>query len=492
MKLFKLTTVLLVLFLGAGCVTQKRIERDIERTGRNAFNDWSSQQELSDQPADTLNVQRPGDETTEPLLEGELSLPDAIKLALQFNRELQVELEQRSVARGQTLSAAGDAFLSVQATGGYDREEDMSGFIVDGEEVTVDNLDTYSATLSVELPLFSGGRNISALKTAQYFKMLTEKNIQAAVEETIYQTIRSYYDVLLLLEEQKVAQNLVELNEQLYRDVVNNEEVGIATRFNVLVARVDLSNARTQLQVAQKNVDQAKAQFLRQLGVSQISNIKLTDELQFTPVIVSQQSAVQKALTNRPEVAGSQMEMKIQAEQLRSQYSRYAPDVSAYFDNTWGRPHPGYSSANEVGRFWNTGIRLSWDIFNLSREGSIIQERAALKQQQIQFYDTQEAVLFEVQSAILAIENARESIESQQLTLEQANEGLRRAQVGLREGTLTQVEVQEAQQSFSGAQLSYLNSLYNYEVARLDLQRATGELRYDNRVDANIIDDLER
>lgn len=488
-KVFLCITVSLLLF--AGCITQNSINEDIQRTGQKAFTKWDQQQDLNNQTESPLKVRKEEDESSEPLLHGDLSLIDATKIALQFNRQLQIQIEERAYGRGEMKNALGNALPSITANGEYLREEDKAGFVVDGEQVNVGSLDSYSATLSIEQPLFTGGQLASALRSAKYYKVLTEKNIQAAIEETIYQVVSDYYQLQLLEQELEVDQNLVELNKQLLQDVQNNLDAGVGTEFNVLVAKVDLSNAQTQRQISQNNVDQAEAQLLRTLGASQTSDIKLANKLTYNPININREEAVQQALTNRPEIASSQMNLKIQEEVLRSSYSQYLPTISAYFDNSWGKPNPAFNSVNEWGRFWNAGIRVSWDIFNLSREGVIQQERANLRQEQISFYDTREAILYEVQSALAALDNARRSIETQQLTLKQADEGLRQARVGLREGTLTQVEVQEAQQTFSDAQLSYLNSLYNYEVARLDLQRAMGELRFNNHVDSDLIDDLQ-
>lgn len=473
-----------------GCVTQKNIRQDIYETGQTAYHDWKAKDEasrLDDQ--DTLTVQGQAEENTEPMLEGDLTLIDAIKLSLQYNRNLQIELEERLAARGQMLSAFGAAAPSVQVDGGFTRDEDVSGFIIDGEPITSGVLDQYSATLRVEQPLFTGGGLFSGVRAAKYFKALSEQNIQAVLENTLYEAISGYYEVLLLQEELEVAEALLELNKHLFQDVKNNREVGLATEFNVLVAQVELSNAETARISAQNRFDQAMASYLRTLGVSQNSEVALVDRLEFNPIETNRSEAIQLALTHRPELAAAKINVGLQKEVLRGSYSNYFPDVTAFFDNTWGRPLPFAQGEDRWGRLWSAGLSFSWDIFNLGREGQIQQERAALRQQQIAFYDTQEEILFEVQSAFLALENARQSVETQQLTLEQANEGLRQARFGLREGTLKQVEVQEAQQTFSDARLSYFNSLYNYEIARLDLQRATGQLRMQNGIDDRIPDD---
>ena len=112
----------------------------------------------------------------------------------------------------------------------------------------------------------------------------------------------------------------------------------------------------------------------------------------------------------------------------------------------------------------------------LWREGEIIQQKARLRQSQIDLIDAEETTLFELTRALLSIEDAEEFVESQRLNLTRAEEGLRLAEVGYKEGTNTQVEMIDAQAALTKARALYYQSVYSHIIAKLDLQKAMGVL----------------
>ncbi|HKK46288.1 MAG TPA: TolC family protein, partial [Balneolaceae bacterium] len=263
---------------------------------------------------------------------------------------------------------------------------------------------------------------------------------------------------------------------------------GTATHFNLIRAQVDFSNAQTQKISAKNDLEQAKATFFNTLGVSQNSQVMLDDSLDYQPVNTNEGKAIHKALLNRPDLASSKLNVELQKSSLKSTYSRYLPTVSAYFDQTWANPAPlTIPPSQSWGYLWNAGFRLNWSIFNLDREGSIMQERSTLRQQQLDFLDTQQQVIYDVHSAEMALQNAKQSVDAQKLTVQQATEGLKLAQAQFKQGTIDQVSLLEARQALSEAELSYYSSLYQHKVARLDLLRATGQLQmnFSNKADSN-------
>jgi outer membrane protein TolC len=126
---------------------------------------------------------------------------------------------------------------------------------------------------------------------------------------------------------------------------------------------------------------------------------------------------------------------------------------------------------------WNYGLTAALPLFDgFAREGSVISQKARLKQSQIDLVDTEETALFELTKAIFSIEDAAEFVESQKLNLSRAQEGLRLVEVGYREGINTQVEVVDAQSALTTARANYYQSIYSHMVAKLDLQKAMGTL----------------
>ena len=106
----------------------------------------------------------------------------------------------------------------------------------------------------------------------------------------------------------------------------------------------------------------------------------------------------------------------------------------------------------------------------------MIAQKARLRQAQIDLVDSEETALFELNKAMLGIENAAEFVDSQKLNLTRAKEGLRLAEVGYKEGTNTQVEMIDAQSALTQAKVNYYQSIYTHDIAKLDLQKAMGTL----------------
>src|SRR4030042_4213047 len=97
-------------------------------------------------------------------IEGGLRLEDALKLSLQYNRELQIGLEEKNIAKGRTWEAYGEALPTVTMNGSYTRMDEVLSFEFDGMKVDLGFLNNYSTTLNVTQPLYRGGRTGAALR----------------------------------------------------------------------------------------------------------------------------------------------------------------------------------------------------------------------------------------------------------------------------------------------------------------------------------------
>lgn len=411
------------------------------------------------------------------VINGGLSLTDALKLSLTYNRALQVALEEKNIAKGRIWEAYGEALPQISLTGSYTRLDQVLSLEFEGIKINLGFFNNYSTTLSVTQPIYRGGRASAALRASKLYKLLVDENIRTLVMATVYETVRAYYQVLLAQEQFKVTENYVKLAEAHLKDVETKRKYGVASNFNVLRSQVELSNASAQKIGFQNQLQVTKLYLLKTMGVSQESQIELVDQLAYSPMQVNAEEVLQEAFANRPEMEGAQLTIRLQKESINSAKSNYWPGIDAFFNWNVARPDPHISMINKWGSAWQVGISFNFTIFDgLRREGQMIRERAALKQYQTKFMDSKEQIIFEIHSAIVALQNAAESLEVQKLTLDQANEGLRLAEAGYKEGVLDQVSVLEARAALTQAQLLYCKSLYDHALARLEMQRASGIL----------------
>jgi len=408
-------------------------------------------------------------------------MKDAIKLALVYSKPLMAALQDKEVAKGQVQEAYGQALPMVSGVANYTRMDELrgfepKGFPIPGGKITFGELDNYSAGLQVRQPVYRGGAIAAAIKAAQLYAYLTDHTVRQAVQMTIFEVASNYYDALLSQRLYEVSRDAVISAEAHLKDVQAKATQGLASRFDILRAEVDVSNFRAEMIQQQNRLHLAKARLLKAMGVSQQADIELADDLTYEPIRPVLEEAVRIAHLNRPDLYRAELGVRLQEEAVRIAKSRYWPTIDAVFNYTWARPDPHYST-DTWGDQWTAGLQLEIPIFDgFRREGRIRQEKAALQKRRLELLNTEETALLEIQQALLSLRDAEEFVESQRLNLQRAQEGLRLAEVGYREGVNTEVEVVDARSALTRARGLYYQAIYAHTMARLMLQKAMGIL----------------
>lgn len=447
----------------AGCTSTEQFYDDVSLSRETAYRQWKNRKERQ--------------QTAQPHISGQLSIEDCLKLALANNKGLQRTLEEKQIARGEELKSYSSILPTVGLTGDYRRLDMVTSMSTPFGDITMGDVDNYTVGLQVTQPIFAGGSIMANLRAGRLFSLLTDQTVRSAVQDLIYSASHAYYDVLLNQHLVQISEDTVRSAQSHLESVKQKRQGGVASDFDVLRAEVELSNFQAELIQNKNAINVAKANLLKVMGVSQDSDVTLSSELVYAPFKVTMEQAVETAYRSRPDLFSREFDIKYQKELLKINQSRYWPVVSGYYDRTWSKPDPHNMMLIEWGRAWDAGIMATLPIFDgFAREGDIVQQKARLKQAQIDLVDAEETALFELTKAQLSIVDAEEFVDSQRLNLTRAQEGLRLAEVGYREGTNTQVEMIDAQAALTTARVNYYQAIYSHIIAKLDLQKAMGAL----------------
>jgi len=452
----------ILLLLLLGCASERDMYGRLQSHRARAYQQWRRARE--------------SEEASQARLKGELSLQDALKLAMTGNKSLQVALREKGIAGGVIIEAYSNVLPSVSATAGYTRLDKVPGISGGGSSATIGDVDNYSAGLEVKQPLFRGGGIPAALRAARWSALLADEQVRGAVQAVIYEVARAYFDTLLAQHLYKVNRDALESARAHLRAVGVRRAQGVASDFDLLRAQVDVSLFEAEMIQQRNRVHLAKTRLLRAIGVSQDSTVTLSDELTYNPMKPVLDEAVRLAYRNRPDLYQAELNVQLQQEALRVSRSEYWPKLDAWVNQNWTNPDP-HTSTVGWGDAWSAGLTATWRLFDgFKREGRVRQEKERLRQRDIQLVDTEERALLEVRQAILSLRDAEEFVQSQRLNLDRAKEALRLAEVEYQQGTADAVTVTEARAALTRAQGLYYQALYDHNVARLDLQRAMGIL----------------
>jgi len=247
------------------------------------------------------------------------------------------------------------------------------------------------------------------------------------------------------------------------------------------------------------------------MGISPEQPIELNGELEEEPddglqqislETISMEKAVDQAIENRPDLKRARLNVElrdIQKEQNRAafyptvqavanfSYSGRVPDdrsrVQTTDPNPANRPNPFYF--NEISRgffdddFWNpslsVGLQLNWNLFSgFQRTSRLQQAEIQRRRAETQLQQLRQGVKVEVRRAVRDLENARERIETQEANVRRAELNYDHISKRVEEGAASQVELREASDQLDQSRLNYLQAVYDYLVARSDLETALG------------------
>ncbi len=420
-------------------------------------------------------------------LSGPLLLWEAVSLAQGYNRPLQQERVGREIARGRIEASYSEALPTLALTGGYVRRDEELGTTREGVYVPTRLQDQTSAGLKLSQPLFNG-RIGAALRASKLYGEWTEATIRAATESVQRETIRAYYAAVLSEHLLEVNQTALETAERQLENTQARRRQGMASNYDELRAQVEVSNFRAQVLQARNDKDVAYTALYRLMGASPESAVDLVDDVPLVAEAVSFAAAARTALERRADLAAAEYALRLQRESVAAAKGRYLPEVSGYVSQAWANPDPHESSRADWGDEWQAGVQVSLPLFDgLDRRGTLIQERAKLRQLEIALQDAEERALSEIRQAVLSLKTAEEFAHSQSRNLETAQEALRLVEAGLKEGQNSPVEVMDARQALTKAAANYYESIFAHALARVSLQQAMGLMSPDVLPDAPVL-----
>lgn len=342
-------------------------------------------------------------------------------------------------------------------------------FSIGSDNSLINTIDVTESLPVLGTPIFSG------IRIAKYFAQTQTENILLVENDVRNQVKKSYYTVLL-------AKAVVDVNAASLENaesnfiVVNSRYLGgIATEFDYLRARVRVDNAIPLLSKSQRNLEISQKSLLNAIGLKNQETIDVTGELTYDSLEVWDNTdfMISKISENYVAVRQLQVSKKINQEFVNVDKANYLPKLYLFGQYSLGAQENDGTPINKYG-FYNTlnaGLGLQWDLNLFKNSYKVAQSEIEVKKTNEQISDTKQKLKLLSQSAIIAIEDAKERIVAQKKTLSLAERGLELANVSYRAGVLNQIDVQDAQQSLNESRLAYLQAIYDYQIAKADLEK---------------------
>lgn len=332
----------------------------------------------------------------------------------------------------------------------------------------------YGASVSLAQPLYAGGALRAGYDKVQAEDEMARQEIRRVTNDLRHEADVCYWNHVAQCELVSVADGYRQSVGRLVEVVRQRVEAEYTDRNDLLMAEVRLNDADYQVQRARNDAEVARLSLNALAGIPSDQHIA-TDTL-VVPLIVVQPltDEVGDLLMRRPEMGMAESNVRVQQSAARQANARYLPTFSIGVDGSYSSP--GYDFRADLDPNYAIYAKLSVSIFewgkrrrtkNMGRyQVDIARER------RIQVGD---GLRLEVETAQCNYAQAVEQVRLTESSLRKAAESEELAMDKYREGSISIVEVINAQLFHLEARQNHIRSKLNACVAKSALQRACGE-----------------
>jgi outer membrane protein len=401
-----------------------------------------------------------------------LTLKEAVQLALKQNPQrliaqiLVLESDRNSqIARSALLPQAGISAAGVRSQYNLQSVERHTREGA-GPYQFVEAGPTFSQSI-LNLPLIRGYQVArEGTRQARADELTTRENVVTVV-------VDQYLLILRALATRDAAITRVTLAQRLYDQASELQKTGIGLNIDTVRANVELQNEKQNLIDAETQTRTTKYGLAELLDLPRDAEVDATDRLDFYDLpALEKETLLDQALTSRPELRSLNSQKRIAKLSTDSARDERLPQLDltgfwfyqgAHF--TDGIPAYNYTISLEFPIF--TGGRIRAEVAHAKLE----EEHVAEIRHQVEAQ-----IVDEVKSALDELNAARTSVDVANLGYQLAQDEVAQAQRRFAAGVTTNVEVTTAQDALARASDNQIGALFQFNLSRAALARATGEI----------------
>ncbi|MFT7364184.1 MAG: outer membrane protein [Algoriphagus sp.] len=321
------------------------------------------------------------------------------------------------------------------------------------------------------------------LRASKTLRELTEFDRIKTENDVLLTVKKAYFGVLVNIERIKLAESNLARIDSLLEETKAIYEAGLAEKIDVSRIQVQRNNTYTQVERSRTAYEISKQLLKIQMGLPRDYDILITETLaELNPVDQLNQLLTMEGMP-RVEVNQLEKNLELVGLDLRNNTVQYMPKIT--FNANYQRSGAG-NAFNTVydSRNWFSssllGVNMQIPIFDGFLKSSKIQ-RNRIQQDQLEnqrlFLD--DNISLEIYQARTSLKNDLNILEVQRENMALAQEVYDISKIKYNEGVGSNLEVVEADAALIESEINYLSALYDGLIAKVDLEKALGILKYE-------------
>lgn len=408
-----------------------------------------------------------------------LTVDEAIGIALENNYNIEIFENRLSVAENnRSLGNAG--FLpTLDLTGSRTESVEDSEFNAGGQAQTTSGARSTStnASLNLNWTLFDGLRMFKTYDLLEVMEEISSAELRLEMESLVRQITLSYFDIVRIENQLRVLENTVDVSLERIEIEETKLDLGSGSEVELLQARSDL-NADLSAQLRESNVlNEAKIALNQLLARDPQTDFAVADAIPIQRGL-NEQLLYEKTIAENSELDIARMQQnaaELEVQQLRSERFPEVELNSGYRYNK-NEAGGGFIRFNETTGF-SIGLTARVNLFDGFNTNRRIQNaQINQKNSRLQLDESRLMIQSRFRTLFRTYQNNIELVDLEQDNLSNAEETLDIALERFRLGSISSLELREAQRTFLEAENRLINAQFNAKFAETELLRLSGEL----------------
>lgn len=409
-----------------------------------------------------------------------LTLDKALEIALDENPTIKVAAEEIALKKVASKEAWQSLLPEASLNGSLDHTIKAAEMKLNDMSFKMgqDGTNTANAGLSINLPLFAPAVYRAMSMTKTDIELAVEKS-RASELDLINQVTKAYYQLMLAQDSYEVLQGSYKLAEDNFNVVNAKYQQGAVSEFDKISAEVQMRSIKPNVISAANAVTLAKLQLKVLMGITADVDIKTDDNLTNyeSMLFANQLKEEDMSLENNTTMKQFELNMKLLEKNVKSLKTNFMPTLSMSFSYQYQSLYNpninffDYTWSNSSSLMFNLSIPL----YRASNFTKIKSARIQMRQLDWNRIDTERKLNMQVVSYRNNMTASSEQVVSNKENVMQAEKAVQIAGKRYEVGKGTVLELNSSQVSLTQAQLTYNQSIYDYLVAKADLDQVLGK-----------------
>jgi outer membrane protein len=417
-----------------------------------------------------------------------MSMDESLRIGLKNSKNLKISKSKIIGSESKITETTSQLLPRLSFNAGYTRLSDVPPFevklpvfpnaLVKIQDVVLNN---YTLKVSLQQPLFTGFRLLSLKSASEKNRAAVAADYNKDANEEAFNIINAFWNYY---KAQKLKNYLDENLKQVEAHLTDTKNFlanDLVTTNDLLKLEVQHASLKLKQIEAGNNLNISRALFNKILGLPISDQTEIEDK---DPAVdadfYNYDSLLNSAMQGRFELIAMNSRVQALNENVTAAASQWYPSVYLFSDYYYNRPNQRIMPTLDKFRdTWDAGISLSWDIWNWGYNSSQVEQaRQNLSQLSTNNELLKENIEIEVYNNFMALNAARDKINVAETGLSQAEENYRGINEKYNVQYATSTDLIDAGTSRLQSQTDLINSLVDYQIARVRLLKSAGKIIY--------------